>query len=65
MTSDPTFQVLGLHGSEGTAAGFTTVLENWNAGMNMVNLEITTIEAPHTKGRGKAWWTMPPGVRYV
>jgi predicted esterase len=66
------FRVLALHGSEGTAESFPSQLEALRMALlsdahtnkkNTVQLEITAIEAPFSKGNGFAWWNMPPGVR--
>ena len=51
-------RVLGLHGSEGTGDSFRQVLAQWSN-----DWEIVTIDGPHEKGMGYAWWNMPPYVR--
>lgn len=70
-TNGKTIRVLALHGSEGNGEGFTKCLETLRTALatttttndDVVNLEITALDAPFPKGNGFAWWTMPPGVR--
>ena len=61
-----TIRVLALHGSEGTAEEFPTRLQPLVDAFNEnhdIQMDITCIEGPFSKGQGYAWWTMPPGVR--
>ena len=65
-TSNRIVRILALHGSEGNAERFLSVLEPWKEmAMQQQNLElqISALTAPVAKGRGYAWWSMPPGVR--
>lgn len=64
--SKRTIRMLALHGSEGNAENFAQRLEPWQSAAldeHEISLEITTITAPVPKGRGFAWWSMPPFVR--
>ena len=57
---------MALHGSEGDAKSFATLLQCWNEMAKTefgLELQIHTITGPVRKGRGFAWWSMPPGVR--
>eukprot|EP00522_Entomoneis_paludosa_P018876 CAMPEP_0172443444 /NCGR_PEP_ID=MMETSP1065-20121228/3707_1 /TAXON_ID=265537 /ORGANISM="Amphiprora paludosa, Strain CCMP125" /LENGTH=236 /DNA_ID=CAMNT_0013193683 /DNA_START=178 /DNA_END=888 /DNA_ORIENTATION=+ len=58
-------RLLALHGSEGNAANFQERLEPWKIAATAAHwdLQITTVTAPVPKGRGYAWWSMPPNVR--
>jgi predicted esterase len=62
-----TIRVLALHGSEGTAEAFPSRLDALQTALladdQNVNLDITAVQAPFSKGNGFAWWNMPPGVR--
>jgi predicted esterase len=60
-----TIRVLALHGSEGTAEAFPSRLDSLQTALadNDVELEITAVQAPFSKGNGYSWWNMPPGVR--
>jgi predicted esterase len=63
-----TLRVLALHGSGGTADGFTETMQHWRKAITTessqnIDLEITAIQAPCVKGNGYSWWSMPEGVR--
>lgn len=60
-----TLRVLLLHGSGGTADGFTETMQHWRkaALTQNIDLEFTAIQAPVVKENGYSWWSMPPGVR--
>ncbi len=53
-------RILALHGSEGRADSLKSLLEGY---LRHVNCEITTIQAPYSKGCGFAWWQLKPGER--
>ncbi|GAX25106.1 hypothetical protein FisN_10Lh307 [Fistulifera solaris] len=53
-------RILALHGSEGRAASLQTLLEGH---LRHINCEITTIQAPFSKGAGYAWWQLKTGER--
>ena len=65
VTATETIRVLALHGSEGNANDFTDRMEPLKSSLAKqgVDLVVTAIDAPFSKGSGLAWWTMPPGVR--
>jgi predicted esterase len=58
-------RVLALHGSEGNGPDFVQRLEPLVESLSKQNLDLqlTAITAPFSKGNGFAWWTMPAGVR--
>jgi predicted esterase len=59
-------RILALHGSEGKASSFEQLLMEWKEVAfftHGVDLELTAIDAPVPKGKGFAWWSMPPYVR--
>jgi predicted esterase len=58
-------RVLLLHGSGGTADGFTETMQHWReaAITQKMDLEFTAVQAPCVKEDGYSWWSMPPGVR--
>jgi predicted esterase len=62
-------RVLLLHGSGGTADGFTEIMQHWREAImakaepHKMDLEFTAIQAPKVKEDGYSWWSMPPGVR--
>jgi pimeloyl-ACP methyl ester carboxylesterase len=62
-------RVLLLHGSGGTADGFTETMEHWREAImaqaepHKMDLQFTAIQAPKVKEDGYSWWSMPPGVR--
>lgn len=66
-TGKSTIRVLALHGSEGNGDSFKEyVLGDWKrylARRESIELDAVTLTAPFQKGRGYAWWIMPPGVR--
>mmetsp|Transcript_27000 Transcript_27000/g.64464 ORF Transcript_27000/g.64464 Transcript_27000/m.64464 type:complete len:272 (-) Transcript_27000:296-1111(-) len=64
-TATRTIRVLALHGSEGNKEEFTDRMEPLKSSLAKqgVDLVVTAIDAPFSKGNGLAWWTMPPGVR--
>lgn len=59
MSSDA-IRVLALHGSEGRGDSFIKTLDPWNKAWNW---DLRAIDAPVEKGKGLAWWAMPPYVR--
>lgn len=61
----PLVRILALHGSEGTGPDFIERLEPLRGALNRdnLNVQITALTAPFSKGAGFAWWTIPPGVR--
>lgn len=64
--SSSTIQVLALHGAEGNAQEFQrglTELAETAFFAHGVTLDIRAVNAPHPRGDGYAWWTLPPGVR--
>jgi predicted esterase len=66
-------RVLLLHGSGGTADGFTEIMQHWREAAaatssitsitQQMDLEFTAIQAPCVKEDGYSWWSMPPGIR--
>ena len=62
-------RILALHGSEGNAESMKQVLEDWQDYIDSqkdrdpVQLDVTTLQAPFSKGSGYAWWLMDPGFR--
>jgi predicted esterase len=58
--TESSLRILALHGSEGRADSLQTLLEGY---LRHVNREITTIQAPFSKGSGYAWWQLKPGER--
>ncbi|KAL7563083.1 hypothetical protein ACA910_022576 [Epithemia clementina (nom. ined.)] len=63
-------RILALHGSEGNGQSFENRFSSWKTATQQreqrhpkLDLQITSIDAPVRKGKGFAWWSMPPGVR--
>jgi predicted esterase len=67
--SASTLRVLLLHGSGGTADGFTEIMQHWKDAAitqkqtQQIDLEFTAVQAPCVKEDGFSWWSMPPGIR--
>lgn len=61
-----TLKVLALHGSEGDADEFPSRLSALGDVLreqSSLQLDITAVQGPFSKGSGYSWWNMPPGVR--
>lgn len=59
-------RVLALHGSESDGKTMEMVVGEFKENAffaHGLELEITAIDAPKEKGKGYAWWLMPPSVR--
>eukprot|EP00934_Nitzschia_sp_Nitz4_P005963 Nitzschia sp. Nitz4//scaffold29_size155292//80677//81411//NITZ4_002665-RA/size155292-processed-gene-0.253-mRNA-1//1//CDS//3329546469//5953//frame0 len=60
-------RVLALHGSGETAPEFTNrvlgMIQKAMPQVTLAQLDITSVQAPHPKGDGYAWWNMQEGER--
>lgn len=55
--------VLGLHGSGGTASAIRTLLEKWSDALDQVRFQVDTVQGEVAKEEGFAWWRLGPGER--
>jgi predicted esterase len=64
-SSSKKLRVLAFHGSEGTGLEFSVRLYPLREELlkDKVDMQITAISAPFSRGHGYAWWTMAQGVR--